>query len=455
MFMRMKKITIALAAALAVLSACEKTPALPVVQFDKTNYILPADEPVTVKVVSDVALTDDVTFTLGGTAVKDVDYTVSPATSVSFADAVAAEIVITPLNNLEDKNIVLELAAKAGSFTVGQNAKATVVITPKEKVYCSFEKSATRLSGTVESTISLKLFGAATGDKFQASGELKIPFTVSGTAVEGTDYEIVGGEKFLVAAAGAKVATVKIKSKHEAVPETIPTLTIALAGSERFIAGVNASTDIVFGGALQFAEIVGKWAYSSYPLHDDPAADKATFDMVINDGYSTSDTWEENIPWKNTTSDVIEFKAEDGVNKLTVSGTGDIFDFLTNAEVIDVKPHSYTYYYYEYTNKDAATLDAAVEVTLSDVNYDFAKTSTKYKVGRIILNLRENGQTLDLIIPAGYLSNESTTEFTKNYDPVNGPYFKTVRGYEDGSVWTMFLGMGYWDLYYVFKKVAE
>ena len=138
MFMRMKKIAIALAAALAVLSACEKTPALPVVQFDKTNYILPADEPVTVKVVSDVALTDDVTFTLGGTAVKDVDYTVSPETSVSFADAVAAEIVITPLNNLEDKNIVLELAAKAGSFTVGQNAKATVVITPKEKVYCSF-----------------------------------------------------------------------------------------------------------------------------------------------------------------------------------------------------------------------------------------------------------------------------------------------------------------------------
>ena len=74
--MRMKKITIALAAALAVLSACEKTPDLPVVQFDKTNYILPADEPVTVKVVSDVAITDDVTFTLGGTAAKDVDYTI-------------------------------------------------------------------------------------------------------------------------------------------------------------------------------------------------------------------------------------------------------------------------------------------------------------------------------------------------------------------------------------------
>ena len=455
MFMRMKKITIALAAALAVLSACEKTPALPVVQFDKTNYILPADEPVTVKVVSDVALTDDVTFTLGGPAVKDVDYTVSPETSVSFADAVAAEIVITPLNNLEDKNIVLELAAKAGSFTVGQNVKATVVITPKEKVYCSFEKSATLLPGTFERTVSLKLIGADTGEKFRASGELKIPFTVSGTAVEGTDYEIVGGEKFFVADNGTNAATVKVRSKYETVPETLPTLTFNVVSGERFLAGVKSSTEIVFGNVLQFTEFVGKWAYSSYPLHDDPAADKGTFDTMINDGYSTSDTWEENIPWKNTTSDVIEFKAEDGVNKLTVSGTGDIFDFLTNAEVIDVKPHSYTYYYYEYTNKDAATLDAAVEVTLSDVNYDFAKTSTKYKVGRIILNLRENGQTLDLIIPAGYSSNESATELTKNYDPVNGPYFKSVRGYEDGSVWTMFLGMGYWDLYYVFKKVAE
>lgn len=436
MFMRMKKITIALAAALAVLSACEKTPALPVVQFDKTNYILPADEPVTVKVVSDVALTDDVTFTLGGTAVKDVDYTVSPETSVSFADAVAAEIVITPLNNLEDKNIVLELAAKAGSFTVGQNAKATVVITPKEKVYCSFEKSATRLSGTVESTISLKLFGAATGDKFQASGELKIPFTVSGTAVEGTDYEIVGGEKFLVAADGAKVATVKIKSKHETAPETLPTLTLSFSASDRFLAGVNASTEIIFGGVLQFSEIVGKWAYSSYPLKDDPEADKSTFDMLILDA---GDTWETNIPCKNTTSDVVEFKTVDGKNQLTVSGTGDIFDFLVDAEVTKVEAHPYSWYYYD----PARPWDNSVALTLSKVNYNFDKKTTDYKEGTIILNLSEDGETLDLVIPAS------------SYDPVNGDYFKGIRTAYDGMVWTMYIDSGYWDCYYQFKKVTE
>lgn len=450
MFMRMKKITIALAAALAVLSACEKTPALPVVQFDKTNYILPADEPVTVKVVSDVALTDDVTFTLGGTAVKDVDYTVSPETSVSFADAVAAEIVITPLNNLEDKNIVLELAAKAGSFTVGQNAKATVVITPKEKVYCSFEKSATRLSGTVESTISLKLFGAATGEKFQASGELKIPFTVSGTAVEGTDYEIVGGEKFLVAAAGAKVATVKIKSKHEAVPETIPTLTIALAGSERFIAGVNASTDIVFGGVLQFAEIVGKWAYSSYPLKDDPEADDiGTFTMMMGE---TGDTWETNIPCKNTTSDVVEFKTVDGKNQLTVSGTGDIFDFLADCEVTDVVARPYKTYIY---NKNSGWTNS-VELILSKVNYDFSKTSKTFKAGKIIVNLSEDGTTLDVVIPVCY-----DYVGRDNFVP-KGDYFKGLHGYSDGLIWDMYKGLDFngdecnlFDCVYVFKKVAE
>lgn len=436
MFMRMKKITIALAAALAVLSACEKTPALPVVQFDKTNYILPADEPVTVKVVSDVALTDDVTFTLGGTAVKDVDYTVSPEQSVSFTDAVAAEIVITPLNNLEDKNIVLELAAKAGSFTVGQNVKATVVITPKEKVYCSFEKAGVRLAGTTERTIALKLVGASTGDKFQASGELKIPFTVSGTAVEGTDYEIVGGEKFLVAADGAKVATVKIKSKHETVPETIPTLTIALAGSERFIAGVNASTDIVFGGVLQFAEIVGKWAYSSYPLKDDPEADKSTFDALIDDA---GDTWEKNIPCENTENDVVEFRTVEGKNQLAISGTGDIFDFLADAEVTKVEAHPYSWYYYD----PARPWDNSVSLTLSKVNYNFNKTPVDYKTGTIILNLSEDGETLDLVIPAS------------SYDPINGDYFKAVRSAYDGLVWTMYIDSGYWDCYYQFKKVAE
>lgn len=436
MFMRMKKITIALAAALAVLSACEKTPALPVVQFDKTNYILPADEPVTVKVVSDVALTDDVTFTLGGTAVKDVDYTVSPEQSVSFTDAVAAEIVITPLNNLEDKNIVLELAAKAGSFTVGQNVKATVVITPKEKVYCSFEKAGVRLAGTTERTIALKLVGASTGDKFQASGELKIPFTVSGTAVEGTDYEIVGGEKFLVAADGAKVATVKIKSKHETAPETLPTLTLAFTGSERFLAGVNASTDIIFGGVLQFAEIVGKWAYSSYPLKDDPEADKSTFDALISDA---GDTWEKNIPCKNSDSDIIEFKTVDGKNQLAISGTGDIFDFLADAEVTKVEAHPYSWYYYD----PARPWENSVVLTLSKVNYNFNKTLVDYKTGTIILNLSEDGETLDLVIPAS------------SYDPINGDYFKAVRSAYDGLVWTMYIDSGYWDCYYQFKKVAE
>ena len=436
MFMRMKKITIALAAALAVLSACEKTPALPVVQFDKTNYILPADEPVTVKVVSDVALTDDVTFTLGGTAVKDVDYTVSPEQSVSFTDAVAAEIVITPLNNLEDKNIVLELAAKAGSFTVGQNVKATVVITPKEKVYCSFEKAGVRLAGTTERTIALKLVGASTGDKFQASGELKIPFTVSGTAVEGTDYEIVGGEKFLVAADGAKVATVKIKSKHEAVPETIPTLTLNFSASDRFLAGVNVSTEIIFGGVLQFSEIVGKWAYSSYPLKDDPEADKSTFDMLIGDA---GDTWEKNVPCKNTESDVVEFKTIDGKSQLVVSGTGDILDYLADAEVTKVEAHPYSWYYYD----PARPWDNSVVLTLSKVNYNFDKKTTDYKEGTIILNLSEDGETLDLVIPAS------------SYDPINGDYFKAVRSAYDGLVWTMYIDSGYWDCYYQFKKVAE
>lgn len=453
--MRMKKITIALAAALAVFSACQKTPALPAVQFDQTNYILPAEDGVTVKVVSDKPLTADVEFTVSGTAEKDKDYKISVEDKVSFADSYEAAIVIEPLDNLEEKNIILELKGAAdGSFTLGGNAKTTVVITPKEKLYYSFANPQVHFSGTYE--LELTLVGATSDEKFRAEGELKVPFIIDGTAEEGTDFEIEGGEHYLVAVDGSNVAKVKFISKHETVPEVIPTLFVKIPeDAARFIAGVNPVAELGFSNAPFFGELVGKYTYSSYPLHDDPEADKGTFDMVINDGYSTSDTWEENIPWKNTTSDVIEFKAEDGVNKLTVSGTGDIFDFLTNAEVIDVKPHSYTYYYYEYTKKDAATLDAAVEVTLSDVNYDFAKTSTKYKVGRIILNLRENGQTLDLIIPAGYLPNESTTEFTKNYDPVNGPYFKTVRGYEDGSVWTMFLGMGYWDLYYVFKKVAE
>lgn len=437
--MRMKKITIALAAALAVFSACQKTPALPAVQFDQTNYILPAEDGVTVKVVSDKPLTADVEFTVSGTAVKDKDYKISVEDKVSFTDSYEAAIVIEPLDNLEGKNIVLELKGAAdGSFTLGGNAKATVVITPKEKIYCSFTKQGTRLSGTADRVVSVKLFGAESKDKFVASGEIKIPFTISGTAKEGTDFEVVGGEHFLVAASGSKVASVTLKSKYETAPETLPTLTLSLPEADgRFLAGVNKDINVVFGGVLTFQEIAGKWAYSSFPLKDDPEADDiGTFEMLMDEA---GDTWENNVPCKNTASDIIEFKSEDGVNKLAVSGTGDIFDYLADAEVTKIESCPYTWYYYS----PASPWENSVKLTLAKVNYDFAKTSADYKEGTVIINLSDDGETLDLVIPAS------------SYDPVKGDYFKGIRSAYEGVVWTMYIDSGYWDCYYVFKKVND
>lgn len=443
MFMRMKKITIALAAALAVLSACEKTPALPVVQFDQEKYIMDSDKALTVKVVSDKALTADVDFTIGGDAVKGEDYTISVEKTVSFAEAYTAEIVITPLNNLEEKSIILELSGKAGEFTLGTNAKTTVGVTPKEKVYCSFVQSATLLPGTFERTVSLKLIGADTGEKFKASGELKVPFTVSGTAVEGTDYEIVGGEKFFVAGNGENVATVKVRSKYETLPETLPTLTFNVVSGERFLAGVKSSTELVFGNVLQFTEFVGKWAYSSYPLLDDSEASKAkaAFDAILKDA---GDTWEKNIPCHNTKTDVIEFKEVDGGIRLITSGDGDIFDYLVDADVIDMKPEVYEFYHYREYGVQKPFNDA-VTLTLSDVNYDFAKgeDNKNLKKGDITVNLSDEGQTLDLFIKE------------TSFDPVNGVYFYNIRHAYEGAVWFSFMGLGTYDQYYVFKKVAE
>lgn len=436
--MRMKKITIALAAALAVFSACQKTPALPAVQFDQTNYILPAEEGVTVKVVSDKPLTADVEFTVSGTAVKDKDYKISVEDKVSFSDSYEAAIVIEPLDNLEEKNIVLELKGAAdGSFTLGGNAKATVTVTPKEKLYYSFATPEVRFRGTYE--LELKLIGAASGEKFRSEGELKVPFVIEGTAVEGTDFEIEGGEHYLVAADGSNVAKVKFTSMHETVPAEIPTLFVKIPeDATRFIAGVNSEAGLWFNNAPFFEDIVGKYAYSSYPLKDDPEADElGTFEMMV---IESGDKWEENIPCKNTASDIIELKKENGVNKLTVSGTGDIFDYLTEAEVTRVEPCPYSWYYYD----PARPLENAVKLTLSKVNYDFAKTSTDYKEGTIIINLSDDGETLDLVIPAS------------SYDPVKGDYFKGIRSYENGTFWTpFFIESGYWDCYYVFKKVND
>lgn len=432
----MKKITIALAAALAVLSACEKTPALPVVQFDKTNYILPADEPVTVKVVSDVALTDDVTFTLGGTAVKDVDYTVSPET-FSFKESTVAEITITPLYNAAENDIVIELLGKGGSYNVGTASKTTVVTTPKKKIICNFAQTQFALVDVSEVTVSL-IDPEKDGKAYKAESELKIPFEIEGSAVEGKDFEIVGGEHYFVAKVGDTEAKVSVKSLLSEITSQAPSLKICLQKENpRFPLGVNGSADVVYlNPELQFKKMLGKWSYSSYPLKDDPEADKSTFDMLILDA---GDTWETNVPCKNTTSDVVEFKTVDGKNQLAVSGSGDIFDYLADAEVTKIEHHPYSWYYYEQHRPWGISL----LITLSKVNYNFNKKPVDYKTGTIILNLSEDGETLDLVIPAS------------SYDPINGDYFKAVRSAYEGLVWTMYVESGYWDCYYQFKKVAE
>lgn len=438
MFMRMKKITIALAAALAVLSACEKTPALPVVQFDKTNYILPSDEPLTVKVVSDAQLTDDVTFILSGTAVKDVDYSVSSEV-FSFNGTTEAEITITTLYNIEEKNIILELAGKAGSYTVGTASKTTVATTPQGKVVCSFAETE-YVMGLDAITVSVKLTDPETTKAFKAESAIKIPFAVEGTAVAGTDYEVVGGENFFVAEKDATVAKVEIKSLHASLPATVPTLKIKLMeDNPRFLVGVNKVADITFFDVTKsLASISGKWAFSSYPIKDDPETDGWLFEMLFFT--ETGDTWE-NTPYKNTASDIVEIKNDGDVYKISLSGNGNIHDYLVDADVLGAKPHPYKWYFYSTVEKPMTN---AVELTLSKVNYDFSSTSKDYKAGKLIVCADNDGKTLHLIIPED------------SFDPIKGIYFKGARNYvnEAGdSFWMNNLGHGYFDQYYQFKKV--
>lgn len=434
--MRMKKIVFAFAAALAIFSACQKTPGVPAVQFDQANYILPAEEGVTVKVVSDKALTADVEFTVSGTAVKDEDYKISVDGKVSFADSYEAAIVIEPLNSLEDKNIILELkGASDGSFKLGGNVKTTVVITPKEKLYYSFANPQVHFSGTYE--LELTLVGATSGEKFRADGELKVPFIIDGTAEEGTDFEVEGGEHYLVAADGSNVAKVKFISKHETVPEVVPTLFVKIPeDAARFIAGVNPVAELGFSNAPFFSDLVGKYTYSSYPIKDDEEADQSLFEMMAFS--ETGDTWD-NIPCNHfDATSTIEFKVVDGVNKLLVSGPGDIFDYLVETEVTDLRPYTYTWYYYQ----PYRPLTNAVELTLSKVNYAFNNKTTDYREGSLILNIGEDGK-LDVIIP------------DYSFRPAAGLYYNGIISYDEGILWDVQTGNTYFDCYYIFQKVAE
>lgn len=450
----MKRILSILACAALVVCSCQKDPK-PALSFETGNYVMGADEALTVKVVTTQAPASDLTveFTATGSAVKGTDYEFSSESFTIKAGETTGEITVTPLNNL-GTNLTINLALtlpvgyEAGNFT-----SALIALGSKEKIAYSFEKSETKLVGEVD--IVLNLIGETSGANFVTGGEMTLPFVIDQTSTAVVaDYEVKGGATAFVFAKGQKSAKITLVSKLETVPADdtknivikLDEAAIAATYGERFTqSGINKSITAVMTSKLMFDDLEGKWAYASAPiLSGDPAIDAFTFGMLIVDAGDAEYTDEmmENFTIANfptgTASDFLEFKYADGKPSLVPSGNGSVLNYFKECEVTALAPTSYTWYNFY----PAKTLNATT-ISLSSADVLYSATSDDLKPADVIINLSEDGNTLDVFIPTK--SYVPTDFFVNSYAAMSEMW--TMEGMED------FVGV--YDLYFTFTRVTE
>jgi hypothetical protein len=439
----MKRIISMLACALLVVCSCQKDP-LPGLSFETANYVMGADEALTVKIVTTDAPAVDlaVGFTVAGSAVSGSDYQLSSESFVIKAGETTGELTVTPLKNLgSNLNITMTLMLPSG-YAAGDVLSTTIALASKEKAAYSFAVAESKLVSEVD--VTLNLIGLESGANFVAGGVYEFPFVLDASSTAtAADYEVKGGKTSFVFEKGSKSATVTFVAKGEVEGKKtlvvkIDETAVKAAYGERFSAGVNAESTVVITNGIIFSDLVGKWAYASAPILDDPEADIWTLYAMISemgDGDMNEDFTKLVIPGfpTGTSSDVLEFKYVDGKASLIPSGAGTVLSYFRECEVSDFTQTTYTWYYYD---GEMGRTYNVTDIALSKANVNYSAATPSEKPAKIKVCLSEDGKTLNVFI------NEYTpTDFFAN----SYGFWSMMEMWADNSF--------YYDLYFTFTKV--
>lgn len=440
----MKKILLAFGCIGLLLGSCKKDEVSQTTfAFEKANYEITEDGAVTVKVIASAPVAEDITlgFTAGGSAEQGSDYNLS-AENFTFASGeseATVDVTFTAIN-MEDLDITLSLQAPTSAgYALGETAQTRIAVPAKETVHYYFTTTNLDLITEMEVTLNLVTESAAMqGTEYLAPQEFHLPFTITTTAVPGTDYEIKDNATEFVFAKGTNSATITLVSKMTTVPDQAPVISITIDEDkipdeykELFAPGAPEKFEVNFGKPLS-DEIIGKWAYSSFPIIDDSEADGWLLEMMISEAGDVMT----DLPHNNTPSDIIEFKYENGVNKMITSLSGDLANYFMDCEISDITSMTYKWYYYS----TPRPLNA-ISATLSKVNHNFSATSTDEKSATVYFGFSTTSSGRQLHV------------FVRDYTPTDF-LTGTYTAYE-GNTWYNQIDTGVWDLYFVFNEVTE
>ena len=328
----MKRILTILASVAMVMAAvsCSKDETVtPSLTFGKSHYVLLADAPLTVDVVTDIApsadLTVDLSFT--GEAVEGTDYSVSAKNVVIPAGQLSGSVTITPEQNYTaDKTIVIAMTLPAG-YQMGKNSTAVVAVEAKEVLLYSF--AVTQANVVDRYVVKLELSGMTSGDDWVATADMEIPYSITPDAGEA----LVLADDVFTLAKGTNVATLVVNAGEiEGDPQDFVITVDEEAAGAGFAAGTNDSVTLTVSGLLKISSLLGTWEYNDLIDEED------SYYFIYDPEYTEDDY--ELLPIDNEGFKITFYEAydEEGnlVYKVKPEGEGDWNDYFRDA-VIDYR----------------------------------------------------------------------------------------------------------------------
>ena len=168
----------------------------------------------------------------GATALNGVDFETLPGLVIIPAGETSAAVTILPrYDGLGEgrEYVTLQLGAGPTYYQLGPNNNATISIddAPTDVPYVEVAAMANASEPSTSGTFRISVKGSGTGT-------LTVNYTMSGTAVGGTDYTALTGSTTITLNNGTVTKDISVAPINNAVPNELRTITMTLASSPTY-----------------------------------------------------------------------------------------------------------------------------------------------------------------------------------------------------------------------------
>lgn len=181
-----------------------------------------------------------VNYTVGGTAANGVDYQSLGGNLTIPAGQALATIVVTPIDDSlfeGSETVVLTLSTDSNYLLTGSSS-ATATITDDDRPVLNIVATDANAAESASDTALLTV----TRDGL-ITGVLTVSYSLSGTATNGVDYQLLSGS--LTIPAGQSSANILVTPIDDNVYEGSETVIVNLSGTADYSLGVSSSASVV------------------------------------------------------------------------------------------------------------------------------------------------------------------------------------------------------------------